>query len=84
MYQSILNEDLIQKEKVEIDCEKGAQISIVAKKIVTQGWSEIMIVKYKQATHYICFLFSWCYVCVTDLIKKLELHLVVTFTFNKD
>ena len=32
-------------------CEKGAQISVVAKKIVTQGWSEIMIMKYKEATH---------------------------------
>ena len=28
---------LIQKEKVDINGEKGAQISIVAKKIVTQG-----------------------------------------------
>ena len=28
---------LIQKEKVDIDGEKGAQISIVTKKIVTQG-----------------------------------------------
>ena len=26
---------LIQKEKVHIDCEKGAQISILANKIVT-------------------------------------------------
>ena len=28
---------LIQKEKVDIDGEKGTQISIVAKKILTQG-----------------------------------------------
>ena len=28
---------LIQKEKVDIDGEKGVQISIVPKKIVTQG-----------------------------------------------
>ena len=48
---------LIQKEKVDIDGEKGA---IVAKEIVTQGWTEIMIMKYKQALLYICFLFS-CY-----------------------
>ena len=38
---------LIQKEKVDIDGEKGAQISIVAKKIATQGQFEIMIMKYK-------------------------------------
>ena len=31
------NQRLIQKEKVDIDGEKGAQISIVAKEIVTQG-----------------------------------------------
>ena len=57
---------LIQKEKVEIDGEKGAQISIVAKEIVTQGWSEIVIMKYKQALLYICFfyflvIFILCY-----------------------
>ena len=41
--------------------------------------------KYKKAIHYICFLFSHYYVYnVTDLIKKLELHLVVTFIFNKE
>ena len=28
---------LIQKEKVDFDGEKGAQITILAKKIVTQG-----------------------------------------------
>ena len=39
---------LIQKERVDIDDEKGAQISIVAKKIITQGWSEITIMKYNQ------------------------------------
>ena len=59
---------LIQKEKVDIDGEKGAQISDVAKKIVTHGWSEIMIMKYKKAIHYICFLFSLHYVYIMLLI----------------
>ena len=31
------NQGLIQKEKVHIDCEKGAQISILASKILTQS-----------------------------------------------
>ena len=48
---------LIQKEKVDIDGEKDAQISIVAKEIVTQGWSEIVIMKYKPALLYIAFYF---------------------------
>ena len=34
---SVRGQGLIQKEKVDIDGEKGAQISIVAKEIVTQG-----------------------------------------------
>ena len=40
--------------------------------------------KYKQAVHYICF-FPHYYVSnyVTDLIKKLELHFLVTFIFNE-
>ena len=49
---------LVQKEKVDINGEKGAQITIIAKKIVTQGWSKMIIMKYKQAIHDICFLLS--------------------------
>ena len=47
---------LIQKEKVDIDGEKSAQISIVAKKTVTQRWLQIMIMEPKQATHYNYFV----------------------------
>ena len=78
---------LIQKEKVEIVCEnKGAWINVVAKAIVTRGWSEVMIMKYKKlCIIYICFfIFLLLYFDVTDLIKKVELHLMVTFIFNKD
>ena len=46
----------MQKEKVDIDVEKKAQISIVAKETVTQIWIQIMIMEYKQATHY-----NYCY-----------------------
>ena len=43
----ILNEGLIQKEKVDFDGEKSAQISIVAEKSVTQTWLQIMIMEPK-------------------------------------
>ena len=56
------NHGLIQKEKVDIDDEKGAQISVVAKHFVTQVWSEMMIMKYKQAIHYFRFLFYHVYI----------------------
>ena len=70
---------LIQKEKVSIDGEKGAQISVAAKKIVTQRWSEIIILNYN-----LVFLFSLlCLYYVTDLVKKLELSLFVTFSFQR-
>ena len=47
---------------MDIDGGKGAQIGIVAEKIVTQGWSESLIMMYKQAIHYICFfMFILCY-----------------------
>ena len=45
-----------QKEKVDIDGQKSAQISIVAKKTVTQRWLQIMIMEPKQATHYNYFV----------------------------
>ena len=49
---------LIQKEKVHIDSEKGAQISILANKIATQWWPDNIIKKSKQTIYYIYFLFS--------------------------
>ena len=61
---------LIQKEKVEIVCEnKGAWINVVAKASVTQGWSEVMIMKCKKlCIIYICFLFSCYYILIMLLI----------------
>ena len=46
---------------------KGAQINVVAKKIVTQRWSEIMLMKYKQVTYCISFIPS-CYYDIMLLI----------------
>ena len=37
------NQVLIQKEKVHINCEEGAQISILPNKIATQWWPNIII-----------------------------------------
>ena len=65
---SLKFQGLIQKEKVDINGEKGAPINDVAKKMVTQRWSKIMIMKYKKAIHYICFLFSLHYVYIMLLI----------------
>ena len=67
-----------RKKKVGIDGEKSAQISIAAK-TVTKRWLQIMIMEPKQATHYNYFdVFSLlCSHYVIDMIKKLELHLLV-------
>ena len=42
-WNSTLKQGLIQKEKVHIGCAKGAQISILANKIATQWWFNIII-----------------------------------------
>ena len=76
---------LIQKEKVDTDGEKSAQISIVVKKTVTQRWLQIMIMEPKQANITIILIFFsvLCSCYVTDMIKKLELCLlVVIIWFN--
>ena len=39
---------LMQKEKMRIDCEKGAQISILANKIATRWWPNFIIKEPKQ------------------------------------
>ena len=59
---------LIQKEKVHIECEKCAQISILPNKIATQWWSNIIIEESKQTINCIYFLFSRYYVHIMFLI----------------
>ena len=51
----------MQKEKVNFDGQKGAQISIEAKNIVTKGWHQSLTTESKQALYYIKFLFSCWY-----------------------
>ena len=48
---------LIQKEKVNIYGEKSAQMSIAAKKTVTQRWLLIMVMGPEHAVHYSYFVF---------------------------
>ena len=72
------------EEKVDVSGEKSAQISIVAKKTVTQRWLKIMIMESKQATNYnyfVVFVLS-CSYYVTDIIK-LELCLLVVIILFK-
>ena len=68
-----------------IDGEKSTQISIAAKKTVTQRWLQIMIMEPKKSTQYNCFVvFHFlCSYYVTDMIKKLELCLLVVIILFK-
>ena len=58
---------LIQKEKVHIICEKGAQISILANKIVTM-MTQFYHQRVQPNNTLIFFLFSRYYVYITLLI----------------
>ena len=54
----------MQKEKVRIDCEKGAQISILANKIATRWWLNFIIKEPKKISLFSYFSllsFSRCY-----------------------
>ena len=62
------DQGLLQKEKVHIDCENGTQINILASKIATQWWHNIIIKEFKQTICYICFLFSCYYVHIMLVI----------------
>ena len=74
---------LIQKEKVHIDCEEGAQISIFTNKIAIQWWPNIIMKESKQ-TNITFIIFSLlCSHYVADLIKKLEMLLMVVPVFLK-
>ena len=66
----------MQKEKLHIDCEKDAQISILANKIATQWWLNIIKMS-KQTLHLFLIFLLLCSHYVSDLIKKLELLIMV-------
>ena len=53
---------LIQKEKVHINCEKGAQISFLTNKIATQWWPNIIRKETKQTFiyHLLVIMFTLC------------------------
>ena len=67
----------MQKEKVHIDCEKDAQISILANNILTQWWLNIIIKKSKQTLHLFLIFLLLSSHYDSDLIKKLELCVMV-------
>ena len=67
---------LIQKEKVDIDWAKGAQIRMLANKIATQWCANIIIKESKKTVHYICFLFSHHYVHIMLLIWLKNLNCI--------
>ena len=74
---------IIQKEKVHIDCEKGAQISILANKIETQWWPNNTIKGSKKTIHYINFLFSQYYIHILLLFNQnTEIAFNGTFSFT--
>ena len=57
-----------------MNCEKGAQISILANKIATQWWPNIIMKESKQTSLHLFFIFLLCSHYVADLIKKLKLR----------
>ena len=76
---------LIQKEKVDINGEKNAEISTVPKKTVAQRWLQIMIMELTQATfyNYLVVFSLLCSYYVTNTISKLELRLTVIIILFK-
>ena len=79
---------LMQKQNVDIDGENDLLISIVAKNIVTQEWSHIVVMESKQAICYIYFtIFSLLYyryylITIIYMIKKLELQFLMVLRLN--
>ena len=76
------DQGLIQKQKVDINGENGAQINIAAINNVTQGLAQILIMESKQAVSYISFSFflllSSYYVINTTKKIDFSLNLGVT------
>ena len=72
--------------KVHIDCKKGAQISILANKIGTQRWPNMILRSLNKLYITFFYFFIFLLLCshyVADLIKKLELHLMVVSVLLK-
>ena len=72
---------LIQKEKIDINSTKRAQISMLANKI-DESYYHLGV----QTNHTLClfFIFSLLYShYAADLIKKLELHIMVVSVLLK-
>ena len=79
---SVVFRGLIQKEKVDIVGDKGAKISIVVKKncslrITPHYGNEVQM---SYTFHILFYIFLLCSYYVTDMIRKLELSLLIVFT----
>ena len=60
---------LIQKEKVETDCEKGAQLALQPTRLqLNDDPPSIMIMKFTQTIHYMYFPLSCYYIHIMLLI----------------
>ena len=73
-------------ENVDINVEKSTQISIVAKKTAIERWQQIMIMGPNKLhitiNLFFCYyVYYYCY--ATDMIKKLELLLLVVIILFK-
>ena len=48
-FREFCDQEVRQKQKINIDVENGSQISIMVKNTVTQGWPQFMFMDSKQA-----------------------------------
>ena len=76
-------QELIHKEKVHIDCEKGAQISISPTRFQHNDNDPILSLRSPNKLALHLFVFSLFSHYVTDLIKTLEMRLMVVSVFLK-
>ena len=68
---------LIQEQKVDVDCEKDAQISILANKIATKWWPNIAIKKYKL---YITFTYYYTFMLLSNQKTRIAFNGSSSFT----
>ena len=55
---------VIQKEKVDINCKKGVQISVLANNIATNWWPNNIAIK--EFKLYITFIFYYTFMLLFD------------------
>ena len=68
---------LIQEQKVDVDCEKDAQISILANKIATKWWPNIAI---KKSKLYITFIYYYTFMLLFNQKTRIAFNGSSSFT----